>query len=76
MEDSTIFGISLISFLLSLLILNYIIKVSVKAALHSTEYYLKGLLRAKMKEMIKQGYTKDEIHKMMDDSPEDFWNTL
>jgi hypothetical protein len=76
MEDSTIIFASLVGLLIWLLILNYIIRIAAKSALQFTEHYLKGLMRMKIKQMIKQGHSKEELQVMLEQSSEEFWNSL
>lgn len=76
MEDSTLIAISIAGFLIWILIMRAIIYNAVKSALGFNEHYVRAILRSKLKQMAKEGYTKEELKKMMDDSSEEFWNSL
>ncbi len=58
------------------LIIHLIISAAVKSGTSNQEYFMKMIHRMYIKQMVQDGFSKEELSKMHTDTHEQFWESL
>lgn len=76
MENNSFLFICAIAYAISILLIYLIIKGAIKSATESQRERARILYRAKMLELINEGYTPQDISDLHNFSDDEFWNYL